>query len=74
MKIRNRNQSHRLAITQPNCLAGRATAVLGSSNIETPHKSLPANFSFPEIARENEGKIIEELRQEIEKDERRNIY
>ena len=49
---------------------GRATAALGSSNPEDATQGeLACKISFPEVARENEGKIIAELRQDIEKDD-----
>ena len=48
---------------KPHCLGGRATAVLGSSDVD-----LACKISFPEVARENEGKTIEYLRREIEQD------
>ena len=51
---------------KPHCLGGRATAVLGSSH--ATEGDLACKISFPEIARENEGKMIEEIRQEIEED------
>ena len=54
---------------KPHCLGGRATAVLGSSNPDDArHGDLACKISFPEIARENEGEIIEGLRREIEED------
>lgn len=40
--------------------------VLGSSH--ATEGDLACKISFPEIARENEGKMIEEIRQEIEED------
>lgn len=55
---------------KPHCLAGRATAVLGSTNPEDATQKLACKISFPEVARENEGKIIDELRQGIEKDDK----
>jgi hypothetical protein len=44
--------------------------VLGSSDPEDPTQGgLACKISYPEVARENEGRNVEELRQEIEKDE-----
>jgi hypothetical protein len=37
---------------KPDCLAGRATAVLDSSNAEDATQELACKISFPEIARE----------------------
>jgi hypothetical protein len=55
---------------QPHCLAGRSTAVLGSSVPgNDTYGDLACKISFPEVARQNECKIIERLRKHIESDE-----
>ena len=49
---------------KPHCLGGRATAVLGASDPRAQDK-LACKISFPEAARENEGKIIDNLHRDI---------
>lgn len=56
---------------QPHCLAGRSTAVLGSSIPgDDTYGDLACKISFPEVARQNEGQTIERLRKHIESDEK----
>ena len=50
---------------KPHSLGGRATAVLGASDPRV-QDMLACKILFPEVARENEGKIIDDLRRDIE--------
>jgi hypothetical protein len=56
---------------KPHCLAGRASAVVDALDPnDTTQDKLACKISFPEVARESEGRIIEQILEEINRDDK----